>query len=561
MDVAERVRIILSKGYLPKELPPTFTSTDFGNHSQSIIKDWINRGVVVTKRPAKYRGLHKSGSYVYKIENTEAESLSTPKRNFERRNLHIVHPVPQAFLTRELCANWRQVLKWLARQRYTVDRVSVSDKAPRGIADINFEAHRAKKKFIEATADWLVRTDITRYYPSIYTHSIPWAAYGKARVKADINLYAGSLADRIDQLLRACNRNQTVGIPIGPETSRIVAEIISSRIDQEFSEFHHRLTNPQVDRLQDDWFIGCISLEQAELSLSGIVKSYREFSLEINGGKTSIDRIAVVSEHQWVSELGSFLSHGRGVPRGRRLTEFLELCLRMQVANPAQPVTNYALSVIENHSIAKADASFVESFLLRVISLSPTSMNVIARVMINLHNQTGGLSIPRIGERLHSELIRHLANGNHYESLWLLYLMRGLSIKVDYGTIKKYINPHNGSVMALVILDMDERKLVRGRIPKNEWSNMITREAVLTSGLWLLGYEGIRNGWLTDTYNLAGTDLFQPLLSRNVVFYDKARNVPKSSTVVKQKRRERAIFRRATIQLIQSLRGFEGEPY
>jgi len=186
--------------------------------------------------------------------------------------------------------------------------------------------------------------------PSIYTHSITWAAYGKEKVKGQLKLFEGSLADRLDVLVRACNRNQTVGIPIGPETSRILAEIVSSRIDDDLRHVLTGVALESVDRLQDDWFIGMPTLESSETVLSHVVRAYREYGLDINGSKTSVTRVIQHLEEAWKSEIGAFLSHRSGDLKGARLREFLALTLRLQSENAKQAVTNYALTVLENQA-------------------------------------------------------------------------------------------------------------------------------------------------------------------------------------------------------------------
>jgi hypothetical protein len=95
----------------------------------------------------------------------------------------IGHPVPQALLAGELAENWPKVQKWLSRQEFSEDEIRVSAEHERSIKGINFALHRAKNAYLESTSDWLVKTDITRFYPSIYTHSIPWAAYGRPRLR------------------------------------------------------------------------------------------------------------------------------------------------------------------------------------------------------------------------------------------------------------------------------------------------------------------------------------------------------------------------------------------
>src|SRR3546814_11832432 len=74
-----------------------------------------------------------------------------------------------------------------------------------------------------------VKTDSTRVYPSIYTHSIAWAILGKAHVKAShhTTAFKGHFANHLDKAVGAGQEGQTIGIPIGPDTSRIIAELRS----------------------------------------------------------------------------------------------------------------------------------------------------------------------------------------------------------------------------------------------------------------------------------------------------------------------------------------------
>ncbi len=211
---ANRIRIaLLSKGYFPRELPPVFTTENFGQHSAAIISDWQDQAVFniisksLGKTPCKKK---RRNAYTYKITSAEAEIISKAKRGYERRNIHITHPVPQALLASELADNWPKVQKWLSRQEFSEDEIRVSSEHERAIKGINSALHRVKTTYLEATSDWLVKTDITRFYPSIYTHSIPWAAYGKENVKQRMGYYKGSLADRLDVLVR-CPRSALMG--------------------------------------------------------------------------------------------------------------------------------------------------------------------------------------------------------------------------------------------------------------------------------------------------------------------------------------------------------------
>lgn len=345
--------------------------------------EWTASKLFTTTQP-KYNKRKMRGQYVYQLPNTELEIISKPKRNYERRNIHITHPIPQLLLAHEISSGWLSIWKMLQKQAFSLDKIEISEKHERAIKGIDFGVHRGKKEFLEATSDWLVKTDISRFYPTIYTHSLAWAAYGKERVKENLGLYKGLLADRLDILVRACNRNQTIGIPIGPETSRILAEIISARIDSQFRKLEPDISPEKVDHLQDDWFVGANTLEKAEHALSSINLTYRDYGLEINGHKTSIGYILAHSGTSWISEIGGFLSHNSKMLSGSRLREFLSLSLRFQAEHPSDAVITYALSVVEGKKYSESDIEVLESFLLKASVQSPVSMDKICRIILNL---------------------------------------------------------------------------------------------------------------------------------------------------------------------------------
>ena len=173
MSYSVRLRSLLGKGYFPKELPRAFTTSDFGRHAEDILSEWKAAKIFTEKAPkAKVAGKKKAGSFTYGIKECGIEVISAPKRGHERRDIHVTHPIPQALLAHEVARNWSKLLKHLPQDSRSIDRLQISETEPRGLSEIDFALHRRKKAYIEAQSDWIVRTDITRYYPSIYTHSL-----------------------------------------------------------------------------------------------------------------------------------------------------------------------------------------------------------------------------------------------------------------------------------------------------------------------------------------------------------------------------------------------------
>lgn len=555
------LRALLSKGYFPKELPPVFTTYDFGVHASSILEEWQAGNVFAvksTKEFARIGGKRFRSKYSYKnVPSADPEIISKPKKIYERRNIHVTHPVPQALLTKELADHWIIIQKWLARQKYSEDEIVISDIYDRAIKGINFPIHKAKKSYLEATSDWLVKTDISRFYPTIYTHSITWAAYGKERVKGALKTYDGTFADRLDMLVRSCNRNQTIGIPIGPETSRILAEIISSRIDFNFSERLGYLPREVVDRLQDDWAVGAGTLEQSENILSVISSCYRDYGLEINGSKTSIRHILASDQEHWKSEISAFLSHRRGGLYRNRLEEFIALCLRLQVDYPSAPVINYALAIIEGQKFSPTDIEALESFLLKAAVIAPISMDRVCRIILNIDHTSGGLSKERIVRRFTNLAEKHFENGAIFEVIWILYTLRGLKKPIKSSKIMKFAEAVQSSTIRLLLLDMSSKGLCVTPAPVKKWEEEINEERVLSDWSWLVAYEGIRKGWLRDIHGLMAKPFFKAMSDRDVVFYDPKKNVKTSSSVKRARNRERHEQNLEVLTFLEAIRGVE----
>ena len=71
--------------------------------------------------------------------------------------------------------------------------------------------------------------DISKCFYHIYTHSITWAVKDKASAKKnkDFTTFEG----QFDKLMQQANYNETNGIIVGPEISRIFAEVILQEVD------------------------------------------------------------------------------------------------------------------------------------------------------------------------------------------------------------------------------------------------------------------------------------------------------------------------------------------
>ena len=158
----------------------------------------------------------------------------------------------------------------------------------------SYEFHRLEKKF-----NYLLCIDISKCFHSIYTHSIAWAVKDKFFAKE--NSQKKSFESLFDKLMQHSNFNETNGIVIGAEVSRIFAEIILQKVDdQVFKKLDrdgYKLNSDYcVRRYVDDYFIFANTKELALKIQDYLAHDLEYFKLYINDSKTELMEVPYISD-------------------------------------------------------------------------------------------------------------------------------------------------------------------------------------------------------------------------------------------------------------------------
>ncbi len=165
----------------------------------------------------------------------------------------------------------------------------------------SLDYHECEQKY-----NHMAQLDISKCFDSIYSHSIAWAVLGKKGVKHRVansgqDILKGTFADDFDRLLRTQNYNETNGILIGPEVSRVFAEIILQRIDSDlekslFSEGIFLGKDYNIYRYVDDYFIFYNDTESYKEIYHSLESSLREYKLGINSEKEVVYDKPIITE-------------------------------------------------------------------------------------------------------------------------------------------------------------------------------------------------------------------------------------------------------------------------
>lgn len=144
---------------------------------------------------------------------------------------------------------------------------------------------------LERKFHFMSSQDISKCFHSIYTHSVSWATRSLKEAKNNTNaeMYGASF----DRLMQSMNRNETSGIIVGPEVSRIFAETILSAVDD---ELERRLTKKGLTsgsdysafRYVDNYYFFCGNRKDCDEINAELADCLDEYKLHLNPGKAEI---------------------------------------------------------------------------------------------------------------------------------------------------------------------------------------------------------------------------------------------------------------------------------
>ncbi|MCH5509126.1 antiviral reverse transcriptase Drt3b [Pseudomonas fragariae (ex Marin et al. 2024)] len=332
----------------------------------------------------------------------------------------------------------------------------------------------------------LTKFDVSGCFDSIYTHSLAWAVYGKDFAKQNIKSILGTFAGKFDSLMQKLNHNETNGILIGPEVSRIFAEIILQAVDVEIAgklleKGYIHNEDFKIYRYVDDYFVFYNSEEVCHQIKMTLQESLKLYKLSLNKGKeetlarpiiTPISiakkRISDLFDRTLTYEISPVIRDGETLPRGDiyigrslLITDFKSI-LAISGVNYGE-ILNYSLSIVERkvgslidsykriEKVSNVDKNFSKSmeallgFVFFIYAVSPKVNTTIKlcricqRVLSFYKAEQIGLSYGALISQVIYERCRSVMDHNSdgkgakIEVMYLLVLMRqlGRNYRVD----------------------------------------------------------------------------------------------------------------------------------
>lgn len=162
---------------------------------------------------------------------------------------------------------------------------------------------------------YFARTDYKACFDSIYTHTYKWLIGKDVNDTKEFN--NGNLFTTIDRILQNINASTSNGIAVGPEFSRMIAEILLQGID---SAVFNKLLNMKIKQYEqydvyryvDDIFI----FANSEETLNIILKIYEEIAakylLNLNETKLVKEKLPFVLD-AWLKETSNYVTQASSI--------------------------------------------------------------------------------------------------------------------------------------------------------------------------------------------------------------------------------------------------------
>jgi Reverse transcriptase (RNA-dependent DNA polymerase) len=490
---------LLAKGFFPQELPPCFSSASFAPIAA------LSAGALppafadpLTSKPCPY-------------------SFARGGTGAIRRLLSVVNPVAFYAVAQVVATNWAAIDTHLQGTPLSQSRPMHWPGASRAFKTLSY-ANRflvAPKARNRSAARAFLLADLSQFYHSIYTHSIAWAFHSKAIAK--VNHSHLLFGNRIDALVQRGQDRQTRGIPIGPDTSLVIAESILAEVERCILQ---RLPNLRGIRFIDDYELCFPDFGSAENALSIIQEELQHFELQLNSKKTRIVSPPIRFEPEWVGDFRTFVLRANSGQHGD-LVRFFDLITKSLEADIEAHVAKYAISklLLQNFVPRPEIQSLYQALLCQLLLTQPSAAKEIISCLVFLATRGVTIDTSLVMTSFREVIKRACPLGHHYEISWVLYGILRLGLTIDQATAAVLSNCDN-AVIALMSLNAWQRGLAPS-LNATLWASHMTVDD-LHDEHWPLSYEASRLGWLPSlgvADHIASDVAFDLLRARGVNFY------------------------------------------
>ena len=494
---------LLERGYFPKELPRPFVTVDFAalmSTGSPAPGDW--------GKPPTKKGKPRSG---------KVDPYSLARGGLLRRGLAICNPLHYFQLAREIDTNWAAILP-------KVSGTAIAATSPewkssgRAIDGRNAQSERPRMaRETRLGRRYILRTDISRFYHSIYTHSLAWALHTKSVAKANHKMTL--LGNRLDVLIRNGQDAQTIGVPIGPDTSLLAAELIMQRCDEQLAL---KISSLKGHRFIDDYELAFLSRTEAEDAFHLLEACLAEYELALNPKKTDVLELPLPFEATWATELKRMPIRAMGSAQAADLHAIFNRAFELHLQFPEEAVLQFLLGRLRHAAVTPANWPLFQILVLNCIVPEPATLPYALEQLIIRINAGAVPMRDEISEILNLLVRTHAPRGHTSEVANSLWGCLALEIPLESDAVAA-VSRFDSSAVALLALDLQSYGFTAVPLDTTIWEAHMTGDGLYDSH-WLLAYEANIKGWLpskSGVDHVMADPIFAHLKSHGVSFYDR----------------------------------------
>lgn len=462
-------RRLLTRGFLPKELPPLFSSATLEN-----IVGHAGLPALFTQQTPKW---------------TAPIQHDLARPGGLRRRLHIPNPInyfrlATAFELHKgiLAAEWN-------KSPFSSTTPNLDLASGRGIAE-NVSDRATPRSRARVGARYVLHTDIAQFYPSIYTHSVPWVLHTKAVAKASIKNMA--LAGNVlDKELQACQLGQTKGIAIGPDTSLGIAELLLSPLDERIKAECNIVGGC---RFIDDIELTFRTLSDADTALTHIETLLNELELQPNALKTVISELPVNLESKFATTLRSNLPSSDNASKSQWI-DYFNRAFEVARADRTAGALRYAVAALSGVRPSDACWDLAQQLLWQCVTIDPGCIrHVVDIIAINrllAHKVPDG----HIAASAIDSVIQSSASAGHAsEVLWSIWAAMYIGFAIGQRSQDAISGMDDALVASAAMFAGETTQVFSQPCDSPLWKSWLQQDCFLQEH-WLFAYEAYRRGW------------------------------------------------------------------
>jgi hypothetical protein len=486
---------LINSGLYPEALPPCFVSKDAKRAFQGIVSSLDSKK--------------------YYERKTEFVRYSGTKHDGSRRFFGTPNIISYFHISSFIWKHWKTFESNYALSSFSIGTPKLLNENEERAVKVPSLSELSKYTSKNLRyAPFILKADIAQCFPSLYTHSIAWAAHGIDQSKSDPNKDSSTnYFNSLDFFVRNGQRGNTRGVLVGPDAYRLVAEFVLSKIDQELNKIVGSIIVGAA-RHVDDYYIGLRSEHDAQSVLSTLRELLANYELNLNDQKTKIYSSLEPINDLWAQRLRDHMPTGFSEDHDkleRAISEAIDAAILVGSDSPLKILLR---SFDEARIYRSSQWSFVEQNIERIVQKHPHAIDYACLLVAK--RKALGEEIDSAGWLAVAEMIvkRSLAFNHDHEALWMVWLLIVCRIAIPNTMAEELSKSRNSHIRALLV-----QASVDGKLKRNLKLGLGGPLSSVDSN-WLVNLVARSQGFSKAAFSGLLTDEFEHLAKRHIKLLD-----------------------------------------